>query len=112
MVPYAICLLAAGTLLGTFARLPALLAVLCAVIVALVFGAGLSLVGIVGPSSTAANVVVAIVAVQVGYGIGVILRAIRERFRASTPDPAVQAQTEKPRSDPPIVARRTNHPGR
>jgi hypothetical protein len=80
MVLYAICLVAAGTLLGTFARLPVLLAVLSAVIVALVIGSGLSLVGLANPSSTAANVVVAIVAVQVGYGVGVILRAIRERF--------------------------------
>jgi hypothetical protein len=111
MVLYAICLVAAGTLLGTFARLPVLLAVLSAVIVALVIGSGLSLVGLANPSSTAANVVVAIVAVQVGYGVGVILRAIRERFRAPNPDPAVQTSTDRPLPDPQIAARRTKHPG-
>lgn len=80
MLAFAICLAGAGAVLSLFARLPTLLAVMLGVVIA-VLGAGIfSLVGLQAASSTAANLLVAILAPQFGYGAGVVARALAQRL--------------------------------
>ncbi|ACL55880.1 hypothetical protein [Methylobacterium nodulans] len=80
MLAFAVCLTLAGATLSIFARVPALLAVLGLTLLAIVAASGLPLVGLDTSHPLPVNLIVAVVALQVGYGLGVILRASLMRF--------------------------------
>lgn len=86
MLTFAICLGCAGLVLSLFARLPAFLAVLAGTVLAVLAAGTLSLFGVVLASSTFGNIVVAIVALQFGYGLGIVARALLQRLMTSRGD--------------------------
>ncbi|GJD53504.1 hypothetical protein OPKNFCMD_6280 [Methylobacterium crusticola] len=111
MVAFAVCLFCAGAVLSVIARVPALLVVLGAVILATLVAGGLALAGLGGSRPVLANVVVATVALQAGYGAGVILRAALHMLQAS--HQAARAMRGPPEAPHPSPERSgAPHPGR
>jgi hypothetical protein len=80
MWAFTLCLIAAGAILSLFARLPLLLAMLFGIVLATLGAGALSGLGFEIASSTPINIIVAIAALQVGYGSGIITRAALHRF--------------------------------
>ena len=78
---FAICLCGAGAVLSVVARFSGLVAVVSLVALAILAGTLLHLVGLAPPASAPWAIVVAVIALQVGYGLGVIVRARLRGFR-------------------------------
>jgi hypothetical protein len=74
MLLFAICLCGAGAILSVVARFPALVAIILLTILAAVAGAALSFLNVEASASLPLTIVVAVIALQVGYGLGVVTR--------------------------------------
>lgn len=80
MLVFAAFLGCAGAVLSLFARVPVLVAVVFLMVLALVSGAALSVLGVEMSTSLPLTIIVAIVALQTGYGLGVVLRGVLRPF--------------------------------
>ncbi|MBX9932033.1 MAG: hypothetical protein K2Y56_10920 [Methylobacterium sp.] len=85
MLVFSVCLVCAGAVLSGFARLPLLVAVIVLTAAAAALPFFLSLYGFAVPAPMPLAIVVAVVALQGGYGMGVIAKAL---WLSSFRDPA------------------------
>lgn len=83
MILFAICLCCAGALLSIIARFSGLVAIVSLVVLAILIGTLLGWLGIGTSASLPWAIVVAVIALQVGYGLGVVVRARLRGFRES-----------------------------
>ncbi len=81
MILFAICLCFAGALLSIVARFSGLVAIVSLVVLAILIGPLLGWLGIGTSASLPWAIVVAVVALQIGYGLGVVVRARLLSFR-------------------------------
>ena len=88
-------LFALGTLCGTFVRFPFFVLVLLGAMVIAVVS-----VPAQGTASTLLNALVAVVVLQVGYAVGIILRAVLRSYRNASPDDAAIARKRAMRFPP------------
>jgi|SRR5580704_7288766 hypothetical protein len=88
-------LFALGTLCGTFVRFPFFVLVLLGAMVIAVVS-----VPAQGTASTLLNALVAVVVLQVGYAVGIILRAVLRSLRSVSPDAATAARKRAVRFPP------------
>lgn len=94
MLAFSILLVVAGALLSRVARLPLLVLALAVMVVAI---ATVTFLGIDASQSAVVSVVVAIVALQVGYGLGVIARGVVHKYAATRTDAVAMKETRHDR---------------
>ncbi|NEU14279.1 hypothetical protein G3T14_19415 [Methylobacterium sp. BTF04] len=100
MVAFALCLVGAGIILTLLARLPGLVMVLAGLVVVI---SALTILGVFAVDTTYSlpvNLVVGIVALQIGYGLGVVLRAVLGHSTARVRSRTVQMGRRDPVESP------------
>ncbi|MCE4225139.1 hypothetical protein HCU64_15385 [Methylobacterium sp. C25] len=94
MVIFGLCLLGAGAILSLFSRVSGLVAIALGVVISLVLGTLFVSSDVAPAYPVGVAFIVAIVALQIGYGLGVVARALldsRLRRTSSTDRKEIQS---------------------